>query len=77
MRPSVNLSAPCSWCYVSAAVGSAGTWGGGWRVGGEAGEGVSALDFSSRPRVALVTVCHPGINIIVRGQTHNPTEIAL
>ena len=46
-------------------------------LGGEAGEGVSALDFSSRPRVALVTVCHPGINIIVRGQTHNPTEIAL
>ena len=29
---------------------------------GEAGEGVSASDFSSRPRVALVTVCHPGIN---------------
>ena len=43
---------------------------------GEAGEGVSASDFSSRPRVALVTVCHPGINIIVRRQTRNPTVTA-
>ena len=35
--------------------------GGSWGVGEEAGEGVSASDFSSRPRLAL------GINIIVRG----------
>ena len=39
MRPSVNLSAPCSWYYVSAVVGSTGIWGaaGGWegRLGKE------------------------------------------
>ena len=59
----------CCWQY--------GDLGGSWGVGGEAGEGVSASDFSSRPRLALVTVCHPGINIIVRGQTRNPPVIAL
>ena len=60
--PFVNWSTPCL-CYVRVVGGSAGiSWG--------AREGVSALDFSSRPSVALVTglgpVCPPGINTVVR-----------